>query len=82
MWSSLCYYIGISYHKQVGHGENKVLSCSDAIAKAIQLYLEDKGINSKVFNKEVKGACPECGGVMEYESGCSVCKFCGYSDCS
>lgn len=27
------------------------------------------------------GSCPECGGPMEYEGGCSVCKVCAHSKC-
>lgn len=27
------------------------------------------------------GACPECGGVIEQESGCMVCRACGFSKC-
>jgi ribonucleoside-diphosphate reductase alpha chain len=76
--------IGISCHKQVGYGENRVLSCSDAIAKAIQLYLNSNGadIPEEIsYTNKVRGACPECGGTMEYEGGCSVCKLCGYSEC-
>ena len=26
--------------------------------------------------------CPDCGGTIEHESGCIVCKLCGYSKCS
>jgi ribonucleoside-diphosphate reductase alpha chain len=25
--------------------------------------------------------CPECGGMMEHEGGCAVCKSCGFSKC-
>ncbi len=25
--------------------------------------------------------CPECGGVLEHESGCAICRGCGYSKC-
>ncbi|MBD3393232.1 MAG: vitamin B12-dependent ribonucleotide reductase [Chitinivibrionales bacterium] len=25
--------------------------------------------------------CPECGGMMEHEGGCAVCRSCGYSKC-
>ncbi|HHV62448.1 MAG TPA: TSCPD domain-containing protein [Firmicutes bacterium] len=28
------------------------------------------------------GACPECGGHMRHENGCSTCILCGYSKCS
>ncbi len=26
--------------------------------------------------------CPECGGMMEHEGGCAVCRSCGFSKCS
>ena len=73
--------IGISCHKPFGFGENRVLSCADAIAKAIKLHVygklseEDTHANGKI------GACPECGGAVEHEGGCIVCHACGYSEC-
>ena len=33
---------GVSCHSFLGSGDNKVLSCADAIAKTIKLYLESK----------------------------------------
>lgn len=30
---------------------------------------------------EHAGACPDCGGSLTNESGCNVCKSCGYSKC-
>ena len=30
----------------------------------------------------LSGACPECGGALEHESGCVVCRACGYSKCA
>ena len=29
-----------------------------------------------------QGACPDCGGAIEHEGGCMVCRACGYSKCS
>ncbi|MDA8428095.1 MAG: vitamin B12-dependent ribonucleotide reductase [Geobacteraceae bacterium] len=75
--------LGISCHCPAGFGENKVLSCADAVAKAIQSHMQvmgiDMGIEQAAFER---GACPECGGVVEHEGGCAVCRVCGYSECS
>jgi len=74
---------GISCHSPYGFGENKVLSCADAVAKAIQSHLADNGGQEIIKEKIafVKGACPECGGIVEHEGGCAVCHLCGYSEC-
>ncbi|MGA7828404.1 MAG: vitamin B12-dependent ribonucleotide reductase [Geobacteraceae bacterium] len=75
--------LGISCHAQSGFGDNKVLSCADAVAKAIQAHtrLSDAEVDfeEKPFDR---GACPECGGVVEHEGGCMVCRVCGYSECA
>jgi len=74
---------GISCHSPFGFGENKVLSCADAVAKAIAEHMTANGYGSVQGNfAPVKGACPDCGGMMEPEGGCSVCRVCGFSDCS
>lgn len=73
---------GISCHSPAGFGDKKVLSCADAVAKAIQEHLSANGYESVRRNHApVKGACPDCGGIMAHEGGCSVCRVCGYSDC-
>jgi len=77
--------IGISCHKPVGFGTQKVLSCADAIAQAIRQHLEaisGKKDSSMIDNTMSFGACPECGGSIEHESGCCVCHSCGYSECA
>ncbi len=76
--------LGISCHCPSGFGDNRVLSCADAVAKAIQTHLIDNGYDeSKVVTAhQERGACPECGGVVEHEGGCSVCHVCGYSECA
>jgi len=74
---------GISCHSPSGFGENKVLSCADAVAKAIQSHLSANGYGT--FAKKIslwKGACPDCGGIVEHEGGCIVCRMCGYSECA
>jgi len=63
-----------------------VLSCPDAIGKAIEFYV--KGYNK--FDLNIAGGpksvmiCPEegCGGIMQPEGGCYVCRNCGFSKCS
>lgn len=76
--------IGISCHKPAGFGKNKVVSCADAIAKAVRQHLEysDDCQNNSFSEEKGLGACPECGGPVEHEGGCAVCHSCGFSECS
>ncbi len=81
---------GIRCHEPHGFGPNQILSCPDAIGKA----LADKyglangnGAHAVVGQLEMpikaaQGACPDCGGAIEHEGGCMVCRACGYSKCS
>jgi len=70
--------IGITCHKPAGFGDNRVTSCADAVAKAIQMHMAEE-FESVATNG---GACPECGGPVEHEGGCCVCHACGYSECA
>ncbi len=72
--------IGITCHKPAGFGDNKILSCADAVAKAIQSHMADH--MEEDTHNATGGACPECGGPVEHEGGCSVCHACGYSECA
>jgi ribonucleoside-diphosphate reductase alpha chain len=75
--------LGISCHCPTGFGDNRVLSCADAVAKAIQSHMQQKGYDGEMEKATVeRGACPECGGVVEHEGGCCVCRVCGYSECA
>jgi len=68
----------------------KVLSCADAVGIALEHYLEwsETGTSTQLVQKNqdrlvnLAGACPECGGALEHESGCAVCRACGYSKCA
>ncbi|MHB8706108.1 MAG: vitamin B12-dependent ribonucleotide reductase, partial [Coriobacteriia bacterium] len=68
----------------------KVLSCADAVGIAMEHYLEwiETGHASTMVSKStdsldnLAGACPECGGSLEHESGCAVCRACGFSKCA
>ncbi len=97
---------GISCHMRYGFGQNVVLSCADAVGKAIESALKnplevavahqesvtvasileemDGGAKKSTSSKRSvsNGACPECGGPVEYVEGCNVCHSCGYSHCS
>ena len=92
----------ISCHMKSGFGPNTVLSCADAVAKAIEKAIASpmevkvtatKQLSVETFLEEVEkkdakgpkrvsnGACPECGGQIEYVEGCNICYSCGYSHC-
>lgn len=68
----------------------KVLSCADAVGIAMEHAIDyiktGNGVHkvSKHVDKldNFQGACPECGGTLEHESGCNVCRSCGYSKCA
>jgi ribonucleoside-diphosphate reductase alpha chain len=77
--------------------DGPVLSCPDAIAKAIRNRLDqlsregNRGPQRFVpwedeeeFRESVGsvvGMCPDCGFVLTHEEGCATCRVCGYSRC-
>ena len=73
--------IGITCHKPAGFGNNRITSCADAVAKAIELHMMDEEESPTQFVNS-GGACPECGGPVEHEGGCCVCHACGFSECA
>ncbi|HEY5672491.1 MAG TPA: vitamin B12-dependent ribonucleotide reductase [Malonomonas sp.] len=73
--------IGITCHKPAGFGANRITSCADAVAKAIELHMLNEE-DSPIRHVNAGGACPECGGPVEHEGGCCVCHSCGYSECA
>lgn len=60
------------------HNDIDVLSCPDAIAKAIE---EALGNNHISIETSTDRKCPDCGQPLRYESGCDICKNCGFSNC-
>lgn len=79
---------GITCHNQAwAPGGKNITSCSDAIAKALERYMQ-RGDNGGGSNKHGHGetmrigACPECGGAVEHEGGCAVCHCCGFTKCA
>ncbi len=80
---------GIRCHVPYGMGPNATLSCADAIGKALERrYVAGAAAQTghapepQLSLVEVaQGACPDCGGAIEHEGGCAVCRTCGYSKC-
>jgi len=85
---------GIMSNKPIGFGEKRILSAPDAIAKAMEIYLKPK-LDLDFADEKMEGGegevsggdqvqydvCDKCGGPVEHEGGCSVCRDCGHSEC-
>jgi ribonucleoside-diphosphate reductase alpha chain len=88
---------GISCHLPVWQNGQKILSCADAIGKALEMYLmakegaENPQVTLPMTRDTVgfmpgdavlmRGSCPDCGSPLEHQEGCLVCHGCGYSEC-
>ncbi|MCQ4638140.1 vitamin B12-dependent ribonucleotide reductase [Anaerovorax odorimutans] len=71
----------------------KCTSCPDAMARVIEqeyekqvalgnwLPLPDDIRPTQKIDPDEEAMCPECGGMLEHESGCVICRQCGYSKC-
>ena len=88
------HFKGISCDRPCGVGPNKILSCPDAIGKALERYLREKALFRDEEERRpktpvqiggltmVNGACPECGSPLIRVEGCKKClSNCGYSEC-
>jgi ribonucleoside-diphosphate reductase alpha chain len=56
-----------------------VLSCPDAIGRALEYKIEIEEKIQDTFN--TIDYCPDCKSKLTHESGCVICKECGYSKC-
>ncbi len=81
---------GISCHSPAWAAGGKISSCSDAISKSIERYVEQgnktngngNSSHTKTGSVMMCGACPDCGGAVQHEGGCAVCMDCGFTKCS
>lgn len=74
-----------------GFGNNRIRSLADAVAKALDLFLNDmieqepqEVTNVVLEEKETvkRDICPSCGSAsLAFEEGCKKCFSCGYSAC-
>jgi ribonucleoside-diphosphate reductase alpha chain len=71
------------------HEGEMILSCADAIGRVLEKAVSE--VSGASANPQITFTgldmgycpqCPECGGIMETEGGCAVCKSCGFSKCS
>jgi ribonucleoside-diphosphate reductase alpha chain len=69
---------GIRCPSPIWQNGGMVLSCPDAISHVIKHYTKIDAADMPAM----MGVCPDCGGALEHEGGCLVCRSCGFSRCS
>ncbi|MEI7615476.1 MAG: vitamin B12-dependent ribonucleotide reductase [Actinomycetota bacterium] len=78
--------LGIRCITCIADRDTRVLSCPDAIGKALEFAQNGTNKFDLDFASGPRSVtiCPEdgCGGIMEPEGGCYVCRVCGFSKCS
>ena len=85
---------GIRCPAPTWHNGGPILSCADAIAKAMERYMKaSKGEETTApaampsskstspVDFGLSPECPECGSLLEFSEGCVICRNCGYSQC-
>ena len=76
---------GIGGSGSIGFGKQRVRSLPDAIARVLEIYLEENpsgSYGSTTHASRMSGnMCPECGNMLIFEEGCSKCRNCGFSKC-
>jgi ribonucleoside-diphosphate reductase alpha chain len=76
---------GIGGSQPVFERRGLVFSIPDAIAKVLSDHFVHSGGkkgNGRGDTRDIsKEHCPDCGGMLEHEEGCVLCRGCGYSQC-
>jgi ribonucleoside-diphosphate reductase alpha chain len=64
---------------------HRVLSCADGIGQALDGLTANLETSDPVDTtgraERLAGTCIDCGHVLEFESGCVVCRACGFTRC-
>ncbi|MCX5716489.1 MAG: vitamin B12-dependent ribonucleotide reductase [Candidatus Omnitrophica bacterium] len=47
----------------------------------VQADTPKEPVATKKISGNIVGVCPDCGGALRHEEGCTVCRSCGYSKC-
>jgi ribonucleoside-diphosphate reductase alpha chain len=72
--------IGIGGASPIYQEGGLVMSIPDAIAKVLNKHF-GKNKNKNSFKDLYMEYCPDCGAKLEHDSGCLVCRACGFSKC-
>jgi ribonucleoside-diphosphate reductase alpha chain len=73
--------IGIRCPSPSWQDGDQILSCPDAMAR-VMLGIANVDMDTvKKKPSETGSTCPECGGTLEPEEGCHLCRSCGFSRC-
>jgi len=71
---------GIGGSQPIYERRGMVFSIPDAIAKVLNDHFGN-GARLKAMPDISREHCPDCGGMLEHEEGCVLCRGCGYSQC-
>jgi ribonucleoside-diphosphate reductase alpha chain len=71
--------LGIGGASPVYQNGGLIMSIPDAIAKVLKKHFGN-GMKDRYIQSSYD-VCPDCGGRVQYDSGCVVCPSCGFSKC-
>jgi ribonucleoside-diphosphate reductase alpha chain len=71
---------GIGGASQVYSNGSRISSIPDAIAQVLNRHFGSEETTSDAGG-DLSEICPECSRAMQFDAGCYLCSFCGYSSC-